>query len=190
MDELLILRFIHILGLCLMAGGLLGVFVSDMRSRQAKSLESFGQVVTMIALFYDGLVVPGALLLAASGTWLIVSYYDGWSFLEVPWLTGMVLLFVLEFVEGNTITRLFFMRLRRLTIEAQKTGDWTTELKNARGEQLASFTHFLDLPALFVIISLAVLRPDSWIHFFIGSGIAIIIATILNIYVPRLYPWR
>jgi hypothetical protein len=28
-------------------------------------------------VFYDGFVVPGALLLLASGTWLIISYYGG-----------------------------------------------------------------------------------------------------------------
>ena len=36
-------------------------------------------------------------------------------FLTVPWLAGMVLLFAFELIEGNTITRLYFMRLRRLT---------------------------------------------------------------------------
>jgi Predicted integral membrane protein (DUF2269) len=68
--------------------------------------------VRIIALFYDGLVVPGALLLG-SGTWLIVELYSGWAFWQVPWLAGMVLLFAFEFIEGNTITRRYFMRLRR-----------------------------------------------------------------------------
>lgn len=53
--------------------------------------------------------MSGALLLLASGSWLIVSYYGGWEFLEVPWLTGMVILYALEVIEGNTITRLYFM---------------------------------------------------------------------------------
>jgi hypothetical protein len=34
----------------------------------------FAQAVTFIAVFYDGLVVPGALLLLGSGAWLFVSY--------------------------------------------------------------------------------------------------------------------
>ena len=75
-------------------------------------LKLFAQAVMLITVFYDGLVVPGALLLLGSGIWLIVSYYDGWSFLTIPWLAGMVLLFAFEFIEGNTITRLYFMRLR------------------------------------------------------------------------------
>jgi hypothetical protein len=36
-----------------------GVFVSDMRSRQVRDLKLFAQAVTLIAVFYDGLVVPG-----------------------------------------------------------------------------------------------------------------------------------
>jgi hypothetical protein len=49
-------------------------------------------------------VVPGALLLLASGTWLTITAYGGWAFLRQPWLAGMVALFAFEFIEGNTIT--------------------------------------------------------------------------------------
>jgi hypothetical protein len=88
-----------------------------------------------IAVFYDGLVVPGALLLLASGTWLIVSYYGGWDFLKEPWLVGMVTLFALEFIDGNTITRLYFMKLRRLARSALAKGRVPPELASARAEQ-------------------------------------------------------
>jgi hypothetical protein len=40
----------------LMSAGLIGVFVSDMRSRQVRDLKLFAQAVTLIAVFYDGLV--------------------------------------------------------------------------------------------------------------------------------------
>ncbi len=189
MDVFSLLRFAHLIGVTLMGAGLIGVFVCDMRSRQTQDLKLFGQLVSLIALFYDGVVVPGALILLASGTWLIIDYYDGWAFLEIPWLTGMVALFLFEFIEGNTVTRLFFMRLRRLTKDAMQQGDWTQELIKARGEQLASFTHFLDIPMLLVIVSLGALRPDTWTYFLIGSALAIAVATILNIWVPKLYPW-
>jgi hypothetical protein len=43
----------------------------------------------------------------------------------------MVALFLFEFVEGNTVTRLYFMRLRHLTL---KTGKFTPELEQARAE--------------------------------------------------------
>jgi len=110
-----LLKFAHLIGLALIAGGLIGVWIFDIRSRQLIDLPLFAEAVRNIAVFYDGVVVPGALLLLASGTWMIASFYGGWAFLDTPWLVGMVLLFALEFVEGNTITRLYFMRLRRLT---------------------------------------------------------------------------
>ena len=181
-----LLSFGHLIGLLLMAAGLIGVFLADVRTRQARSLPVFAEAARNIALFYDGLVVPGALLLLASGTWLIVEFY-GWAFLTTPWLAGMVLLFTFEFVEGNTITRLYFMRLRRLSAEAMRQGRFTTELKRLRAEQLATFTHFLDLPILMVIVSLGAFRPDGWSQFLIGTALAIAVATILTLVLPRLY---
>jgi uncharacterized membrane protein len=189
MDQYALLRFAHLVGLMLISAGLIGVFVTDMRSRQVRDVKVFAQAVTFIAVFYDGLVVPGALLLLVSGTWLILSYYAGWQFLNVPWLVGMVVLFAFEFIEGNTITRLYFMRLRRLARIAVAEGRVTPELARARAEQLASFTHFLDIPLLLVIVSLGALRPSSWTHFIIGVVIAVAAASLLNYYVPRLYPW-
>jgi hypothetical protein len=41
-------------------------------------------------VLYDGLVVPGALLLLGSGSSLIVTTYGGWAFLGMSWLAGMV----------------------------------------------------------------------------------------------------
>lgn len=189
MDKFLLLHFVHLVGLMLMSAGLIGVFVSDMRSRQMRDVKLFAQAVTFIAVFYDGLVVPGALLLLASGTWLIVDYHGGWDFLGTPWLAGMVFLFAFEFIEGNTITRLYFMRLRRLTRAAASEGRVTAELAQARGEQLASFTHFLDIPLLLVIVSLGALRPTDWTHFLVATGIALVAASALNYCIPRLYAW-
>jgi uncharacterized membrane protein len=188
-DQFLLLRFAHLVGLMLMSAGLIGVFVADMRSRQVRDVKQLAQAVTFIAVFYDGLVVPGALLLLASGTWLIASYYGGWEFLEVPWLVGMVILFALEFIEGNTITRLYFMRLRRLARAAVVAERITPELAQARAEQLASFTHFLDIPILLVIVSLGALRPSDWTQFVIGIAIAVAAASSMNYFIPRLYPW-
>jgi hypothetical protein len=100
-----------------------------------------------------------------------------------------VLLFLFEFVEGNTITRRYFTRLRRLTRGALAEGRVTPELARARAEQLASFTHFLDIPILTMIVSLGVLRPSDWTQFAIGTALAIAAASLLNYVIPRLYPW-
>ncbi len=156
-----LLKFFHILGAILMGGGLIGVWMADLRSRHLSELKPFAEAVRNIAVFYDGLVVPGALLLLASGTWMIVKFYGGWNFLQIPWLAGMVGWFAFEFIEGNTITRLFFMRLRRLTWIALEAGHATPELQRARAELVPSFTHFLDLPALFLIIALGAISFSS-----------------------------
>jgi hypothetical protein len=188
--EFALVRFIHILGAILIGAGLINVWMADLRSRQLHELKPFAEAVRNIAVSYDGLVVPGALLLLGSGTWGIVRYHGGWDFLQTPWLAGMVILFAFEFIEGNTITRLYFMRLRRLTRAALAEGRMTAELQAARGELVPTFTHFLDLPMLFVIVALGAIRPDTWALFAAGSLTAIAIATAFTLIVPRLYPWR
>ena len=183
------MKFAHVLGAILIGGGLIAVWFSDLRSRQVRELPRFAEAVRNIAVFYDGVVVPGAILLLISGSWLIVEFFDGWNFIKVPWLAGMVVLFALELIEGNTITRLYFMRLRRLTNEAQKVGGFTPELERARAESVATFTHFLDLPILFLIVALGSMRPDTWLLFTVGTVVALTIAAVLTIYIPKLYPW-
>lgn len=53
---------------------------------------------------------------------------------EVPWLAGMVALFGFEFVDDNTVTRLYFMKWRRLTRQALEPGQVTPELEQAQGK--------------------------------------------------------
>jgi hypothetical protein len=36
---------------------------------------------------------------------------------------------------------------------------------------------------------LGAMRPNTWTVFFVGSGVAILIATALTLMLPRLYPW-
>lgn len=184
-----LLKFTHILGAILMGAGLVAVWMADLRSRQVRELTAFAEAVRNIAVCYDGLVVPGSVLLLASGSWLIGQFYGGLAFLGVPWLAGMVVLFLAEFIEGNTVTRLYFMRLRRMTREALTQGRFTAELERERGKSLPSFTHFLDLPVLTLIIALGALKPDSWTLFIAGSILAVAVASALNAWIPRLYPW-
>lgn len=184
-----LLKFGHILGAILMGAGLVGVWMADLRSRQLRDLQQFAEAVRNIAVFYDGLVVPGALILLASGAWMITGFYGGAAFLDLPWLAGMVILFLIEFVEGNTVTRLYFMRLRRMTRHALEEGHFTRELQEERGKLLPSFTHFLDLPALTMIIALGALKPESWTLFAAGCVLAVAISSALTYWIPRLYPW-
>ncbi len=184
-----LLKFTHLLGAILIGAGLIGVWLSDLRSRQLRELNTFAEAIRNIAVFYDGVVVPGALILLGSGTWMIVEFFDGWNFVKTPWLIGMVALFFFEFIEGNTITRLYFMRLRRITKEALMQGTITPELEKARRESIPTFTHFLDLPILFLIVALGAIKPTTWTLFLLGSVLAVAIAALLTWYVPRLYPW-
>lgn len=184
-----ILKFVHILGAILIGGGLIAVWLSDLRSRQVREIHQFSEAVRNIAVFYDGLVIPGAVLLLGSGAWFIVEFFGGWEFLKLPWLAGMVALFLFEFVEGNTVTRLYFMRLRRLTKQALAVGQFTPELDQARAESVPTFTHFLDLPMLFLIVALGALKPQTWTLFTVGGILSLAIATTLTLYVPKLYPW-
>ena len=102
----------------------------------------------------------------------------------------MVLQFAFEFIEGNTVTRPYFARLRRLTREALDKGGVTPALLAARGhESLPTFTHFLDIPLVLVIISLGTVPPETWTHTVVGVGISLRVAAALTILLPRLYPW-
>jgi len=137
-----LLKFAHVLGAILIGGGLISVWLSDLRSRQLRELPQFSEAVRNIAVFYDGVVVPGAVLL-----------------------------------------------LRRLTKDALEAGGFTSELQRARAESIPTFTHFLDLPMLFLIIALGVIKPDTWALFFVGTVAAMLMAALLTIYIPKLYPW-
>jgi uncharacterized membrane protein len=189
--EYLILKYIHVLGSVVMGAGLIGVWLADLRSRQHRDLVRFSEAVRYIAVFYDGVVVPGALLLLISGTWVTVKYFGGWSweFVQIPWLAGMIILFTFEFIEGNTVTRLYFMKLRRMTTKALEVGEITAELEEERAKVIPSFSHYLDLPILFVIIALGVIRPTTWNVLVVGSLLAIGIAIFFTVFIPRLYPW-
>jgi uncharacterized membrane protein len=188
----LVLRYVHLLGMTVLGAGLIGVWYADLRSRQTgdRDLPVLAEMARQVAVLYDGLVVPGALLLLASGTWLTITVYGGWAFLGQPWLAGMIALFAFEVIEGNTVTRRYFTRLRRLTQIAVAQGAVTPELEAVRREPLPTFTHFLDLPILFVIIALGAMRPNTWTLFLVGLGLAIVAATALAIAIPRMYPFR
>lgn len=58
-----VLKPVHVLG-----SGLIGVWVSDLRSRYVRALPQFAEAIRDVAVFCDGVVVPGARLLLASET--------------------------------------------------------------------------------------------------------------------------
>lgn len=68
-------------------------------------------------------------------------------------------------------------------------GGVTPELTQARQEHVPTFTHFLDIPMLLLIVSLGAMKPSTWTQFIIGAIAAVAMATILTLWIPRLYPW-
>lgn len=184
-----LLRFLHVIGLVLIGGGLIGVWVSDHRSRQMREPVLFAEATRYVRIFYDGVVVPGALVLLFSGAWMTIEFYGGWDFLELPWLAGMIFLFAFEFIEGNTITRLYFLRLRRIAREAVDAGRFTPELEHERARLVPTFTHFLDIPILTLIIALGVLRPEAWNFFVTGLLLAFGAAIALTYIMRSVYRW-
>ncbi len=136
------------------------------------------------AIFYDGLAVPGALLLGASGLLLKSELGLGW--LERPWFTGMWGLFLFEVVEGNTVTRLQFRRTLRRSRAALSTGVLSTEVRAEARSPLGQITHFLDVPLFLVIVWCGVMQPDSWRQVATAVGVALIAAGLLTALVPRL----
>ena len=79
---------------------------------------------------------------------------------------------------------------RRITREAVQQGNVTAELEEARREHLPTFTHFLDIPILFLIVALGAMRPNTWTLFAVGTTLALGAAAVLTLVIPRLYPFE
>lgn len=184
----LALKFLHIVGFVLIGGGLVGVFLADLRSRQTRDIRLVAEACRYVAIFYDGVVVPGAILAGLSG--LLLTPGLGVGFFQLPWLTGMWVLFLFEFVEGNTITRIHFRRMLRLSRAALTHGGITRALQDEMGRALPTFTHYLDLPLFLVIVSLGALRPPTWSHFSLGVPLALGVAVAFTLGFPRISRWR
>ncbi|MCU7808198.1 MAG: DUF2269 domain-containing protein, partial [Candidatus Thiodiazotropha sp. (ex Semelilucina semeliformis)] len=80
-------------------------------------------------------------------------------------------------------------KLRRITDHALSEGNITEELERERGKLIPSFTHYLDLPMVFLIIALGAIKPTTWEMFFYGSVIAMALAAFFTVLIPRMYPW-
>jgi uncharacterized membrane protein len=184
MDYYLLLRLGHIAGFILLGGGLLAVFVSELRAHTTDDVHVFAEAAWYTAIFYDALALPGALLVGLSG--LLLIFELGLGFFEEPWLVGMWGLFLFEFVEGNTITRIEYRRTLRQSRKALAAGHLTPELRNQARNILGRFTHFLDVPLFAVIVYCGAMRPAAWGHVIIAILIAVALAAALTFVAPRL----
>ncbi len=184
MDLYLLLRFLHFTGFMLLGGGLAAVFVSEWRGYGATRPVVFAEAAYYTAILYDFVVVPGALTMAVTGPLLI--WKLGLGYFDTPWLTGMWCLFVFEFIEGNTLTRVQFRRTLRVSRSWPEDRPLTEEVRREARTFIGRLAHFLDIPMVLVIVFLGVARPGSWLAVGSAIGIAIAVALVLMNVVPRL----
>jgi hypothetical protein len=95
-------------------------------------------------------------------------------------------LFLFEFVEGNTITRIEYRRTLRQSRKALTAGHLTPELRNQARNILGRFTHFLDVPLFAVIVYCGAMRPAAWGHVIMAILVAVALAAALTFVAPRL----
>jgi uncharacterized membrane protein len=181
MDYYLLLRLVHIIGFISLGGGLLAVFISELRAYRTTDVNGFAEAAWYTATFYDALVVPGAVLVGVSGLFLIFDL--GLGFVSEPWLVGMWGLFLFEFIEGNTVTRAQFKRTLRRSRQALEAGLLTDRDREDARTLLGRVTHFLDLPLFLAIIYCGAMRPGDWFGAILGAVAA---ALVLTVVVPKL----
>lgn len=184
MDYYTLVRFAHIVGFILLGGGLLAVFVSELRAYRTRDVRIFAEAARYTAIFYDALTLPGAVILALSGFLLI--FEMGLGFFDEPWLVGMWGLFLFEFFEGNIVTRIQYRRTLRESAKALEQGRLTEEVRGEARTLLGRITHFLDIPLFLVIVYCGAMRPATWNHVVIAIIVALVAALILTVTVPRL----
>ena len=185
MDIYSLLKFTHIVGFVLLGGGLLAVWISELEAYRAREMTAFTEAARYTARFYDSLVIPGAIMVAFSGYFLLDKL--GLGFFDAPWIIGMWGLFVFEFVEGNTITRTQFRKTLKLSQKAQhQKMALTPEVRHEARTLLNRVVHFLDLPMFLVIVYCGTVRPESWAEFLTAFTLALIVTALLVVFVPRL----
>jgi hypothetical protein len=95
-------------------------------------------------------------------------------------------LFLFEFIEGNTVTRIQFRRTLKVSRSLAEDEPLTEEARSEARTLIGRLAHFLDIPLFSVIVFCGVVRPDSWSQVGSAIGIAIAVALVLMYVVPRL----
>lgn len=175
----------HALAAAALGVALVGVWFADERARHAPDLARFVRARRRAAWFEQRLLRPAVVMLLATGTWLVVQFHGASSIARVPWLAGMVTLFVSQSAWAITVTRPHAARLDRLVVEALETGTSTPALAAARAEATAAFWHFAEFPLYLLIVALGLLRPATWTPVVAGT-VVVLLAAALAARAPRL----
>ncbi len=175
----------HLLGAVLLGAAIVGLWLVDERIGRATDCGTIGRAGRRADALGKRVLMPGVLLLAASGVWLVASYYGGWRFLRVPWLAGMAGVFVFQSVWANTVTHPHARRMRALLAGARDADPITPALERVRSEPLAGFGQHLE-PLLFaLIVALGLLRPMDWSVVAMGCIAAPLLAAAIAFYPAR-----
>ncbi len=183
-----VLKLLHVFAFITLGAGLVGVLVADLRARMSTRFDLLVDSIDTMLMFYYRVVMPGSLMILLSGFSLVFGYY-GLKALEVPWLAGMMVLFVFEFFEGHLIMKFHYLKLKQAVERSRQAGQSVPELDKELRARLTLATHFLDVPNFALIVTLGIVRPDDWTLFTVGVTLVLAVTAWMAIVVPRRYPW-
>lgn len=83
----LLLRFLHFVGLIVLAAGLIGIFIAELRIRRASGLGTVEEALHTQTIHGFFLIYPGAFTVGGTGVALVL--WLGLGFFDHAWLTGM-----------------------------------------------------------------------------------------------------
>ncbi|WP_372660017.1 DUF2269 family protein [Hydrogenophaga sp.] len=189
MPSFVLLKLLHVLAFITLGSGLIGVVVSDLRARRAADFPLLVDSIEAMLGFYYRLVVPGSMLILLSGFSMVFGYY-GWSFMEIPWLAGMMVLFVFEFFEGHLIMKFHYLKLKQGILAAKQANAPVPELEHELRARLTLATHFLDVPNFTLIVVLGIVRPTDWTLFSYGLVLVVAVTTWMAVVIPKRHPWK
>lgn len=171
----------HLVGAALLGSAVIALWLVGEQIRRASDCATLLRAGRTAEALGQNLLLPGVLLLAASGAWLVWRYY-GWGFARIPWLAGMAGLFVFQSVWASTVTRPHAQRMQRLLAGRRDTDRLSTALAQVRAEPLARFGQHLE-PLLFtLIVVLGVRRPMDWSAVALGCTAAVLGAAAIALY--------
>jgi Predicted integral membrane protein (DUF2269) len=183
-----VLKLLHVFAFITLGAGLVGVLVTDLRARMSTRFDLLVESIETMLMFYYRVVMPGSLLILLSGFSMVFGHY-GIKALEIPWLAGMMVLFVFEFFEGHLIMKFHYLKLAQGVQRAKQAGGPVPELDKELRARLTLATHFLDVPNFALIVTLGIVRPTDWTLFYVGIALVIGITAWMAIVVPRRFPW-
>lgn len=169
---------VHALAAALLGVAIAGLWLAEGRARRAPDLAGFAHVRRRMALLERRLLLPSVLALLTTGTWLVAQYYGLHGVLHLPWLAGMVAVFVFQSAWANAVTRSHAARLDRLTAEARPTGALTPALRGARAATVPTFGRHVEPLAYLLAMSLGAFRPMTWAPVVAGMAVAVLAAAV------------